>query len=109
MNRRSVYLAQSRTRPVGFLHAFDMPTMNQGETTERKGAGTSDEPNELTIDEGRSKERSLPAARRSLRLIRCAQTEWIWSLVQRADQVRTLAPVSPNRERTALHVRPTPG
>ena len=27
VNRRSVYLAQSRTRPVGFLHAFDMPTM----------------------------------------------------------------------------------
>ena len=27
VNRRSIYLAQSRTRPVGFLHAFDMPTM----------------------------------------------------------------------------------
>ncbi len=34
-NRRSVYLAQSRTRPIGFLHAFDMPTMNQNSVPKR--------------------------------------------------------------------------
>lgn len=34
-NRRSVYLAQSRTRPVGFLHAFDMPTMTQDSVSKR--------------------------------------------------------------------------
>ncbi len=34
-NRRSVYLAQSRTRPVGFLHAFDMPTMTQDSVAQR--------------------------------------------------------------------------
>ncbi len=34
-NRRSLYLAQSRTRPVGFLHAFDMPTMTQDSVGKR--------------------------------------------------------------------------
>ena len=34
-NRRSLYLAQSRTRPVGFLHAFDMPTMTQDSVAKR--------------------------------------------------------------------------
>lgn len=34
-NRRSIYLAQSRTRPVGFLHAFDMPTMTQDSVGKR--------------------------------------------------------------------------
>ncbi|MDA0206756.1 MAG: PSD1 and planctomycete cytochrome C domain-containing protein [Acidobacteria bacterium] len=34
-NRRSLYLAQSRTRPVGFLHAFDMPTMTQDSVSKR--------------------------------------------------------------------------
>jgi hypothetical protein len=34
-NRRSLYLAQSRTRPVGFLHAFDMPTMTQDSIAKR--------------------------------------------------------------------------
>jgi hypothetical protein len=35
VNRRSVYLAQSRTRPVGFLHAFDMPTMTADSVSKR--------------------------------------------------------------------------
>jgi len=34
-HRRSLYLAQSRTRPVGFLHAFDMPTMTQDSVAKR--------------------------------------------------------------------------
>ena len=34
-NRRSIYLAQSRTRPVGFLNAFDMPTMTQNSEAKR--------------------------------------------------------------------------
>jgi hypothetical protein len=34
-NRRSIYLAQSRTRPVGFLHAFDMPTMTADSVSKR--------------------------------------------------------------------------
>lgn len=33
--RRSVYLKQSRTRPVAFLHAFDAPTMNTDHETQR--------------------------------------------------------------------------
>jgi len=35
VNRRSVYLAQSRTRPVGFMHAFDMPTMTSDSVSKR--------------------------------------------------------------------------
>jgi hypothetical protein len=34
-NRRSVYLAQSRTRPIGFLDAFDMPSMTQDSVAKR--------------------------------------------------------------------------
>ncbi|NND03002.1 MAG: DUF1553 domain-containing protein, partial [Acidimicrobiia bacterium] len=34
-NRRSLYLAQARTRPDGFLHAFDMPTMTQDSVGKR--------------------------------------------------------------------------
>ncbi len=33
--RRSLYLKQSRTRPVAFLHAFDAPTMNTDHETQR--------------------------------------------------------------------------
>ncbi len=33
--RRSIYLKQSRTRPVAFLHAFDSPTMNTDHETQR--------------------------------------------------------------------------
>jgi hypothetical protein len=33
--RRSIYLKQSRTRPVAFLHAFDAPTMNTDHETQR--------------------------------------------------------------------------
>ena len=35
VNRRSVYLAQSRTRPVGFLYAFDVPTMTSDNFSKR--------------------------------------------------------------------------
>ncbi|MCX6593884.1 MAG: PSD1 and planctomycete cytochrome C domain-containing protein [Acidobacteria bacterium] len=34
-NRRSVYVAQMRTRPVAFLHAFDAPTMTADNQTQR--------------------------------------------------------------------------
>jgi hypothetical protein len=34
-NRSSVYLAQSRTRPIGFLDAFDMPSMTQDSVAKR--------------------------------------------------------------------------
>jgi len=34
-NRRSLYLQQSRTRPVAFLHAFDAPTMTADNQTQR--------------------------------------------------------------------------
>jgi hypothetical protein len=34
-NRRSIYLKQSRTRPLAFLHAFDAPTMNTDNETQR--------------------------------------------------------------------------
>jgi hypothetical protein len=34
-NRRSLYLTQSRTRPVAFLHAFDAPTMTADNQTQR--------------------------------------------------------------------------
>jgi len=34
-NRRSLYLSQARTRPVGFLHAFDAPTMTSDHESER--------------------------------------------------------------------------
>ncbi|MFN0103868.1 MAG: PSD1 and planctomycete cytochrome C domain-containing protein [Bryobacteraceae bacterium] len=34
-NRRSLYLQQSRTRPVAFLHAFDAPTMTADNETQR--------------------------------------------------------------------------
>ena len=34
-NRRSLYLMQSRTRPVAFLHAFDAPTMTADNQTQR--------------------------------------------------------------------------
>jgi hypothetical protein len=33
--RRSIYLKQSRTRPVAFLHSFDAPTMNTDHETQR--------------------------------------------------------------------------
>ena len=34
-NRRSLYLAQTRTRPVAFLHAFDAPTMTADNQPQR--------------------------------------------------------------------------
>jgi len=34
-NRRSLYLTQARTRPVAFLHSFDMPTMTADNQTKR--------------------------------------------------------------------------
>jgi hypothetical protein len=34
-NRRSLYLQQSRTRPVAYLHAFDAPTMTADNQTQR--------------------------------------------------------------------------
>ncbi|MDX1983819.1 MAG: DUF1553 domain-containing protein [Bryobacteraceae bacterium] len=34
-NRRSLYLSQSRTRPVAFLHAFDAPTMTSDNQPQR--------------------------------------------------------------------------
>ena len=34
-NRRSLYLAQARTRPVTFLHAFDAPAMTADNQTQR--------------------------------------------------------------------------
>ena len=34
-NRRGIYLKQSRTRPVAFLHAFDAPSMTQDHETQR--------------------------------------------------------------------------
>jgi hypothetical protein len=34
-NRRSLYLAQTRTRPVAFLHAFDAPTMTADNQAQR--------------------------------------------------------------------------
>lgn len=34
-NRRSVYLTQSRTRPVAFLHAFDQPNMTADNQAQR--------------------------------------------------------------------------
>lgn len=34
-NRRSLYLAQTRTRPVTFLHAFDAPTMTADNQSQR--------------------------------------------------------------------------
>ena len=34
-NRRSLYLVQTRTRPVTFLHAFDAPTMTADNQTQR--------------------------------------------------------------------------
>jgi hypothetical protein len=34
-NRRSIYISQSRTRPVAFLHSFDMPTMTADNETKR--------------------------------------------------------------------------
>src|SRR5262249_46807797 len=34
-NRRSLYLAQTRTRPVAFLHAFDAPSMTADNQTQR--------------------------------------------------------------------------
>jgi hypothetical protein len=34
-NRRSLYLTQTRTRPVTFLHAFDAPTMTADNQTQR--------------------------------------------------------------------------
>jgi hypothetical protein len=34
-NRRSLYLTQSRTRPVTFLHAFDLPTMTSDNEPQR--------------------------------------------------------------------------
>jgi hypothetical protein len=34
-NRRSLYLTQSRTRPVAFLHAFDAPTMTADNQPQR--------------------------------------------------------------------------
>ncbi len=34
-NRRSIYVSQSRTRPVAFLHSFDMPTMTADNQTKR--------------------------------------------------------------------------
>ena len=34
-NRRSIYIAQMRTRPVAFLHAFDAPTMTADNQTQR--------------------------------------------------------------------------
>lgn len=34
-NRRSIYLIQTRTRPVTFLHAFDAPTMTSDNQTQR--------------------------------------------------------------------------
>jgi len=34
-NRRSLYLQQSRTRPVAFLHAFDAPTMTADNQSQR--------------------------------------------------------------------------
>jgi len=35
MNRRSLYIAQTRTRPVAFLHAFDAPTMTADNQSQR--------------------------------------------------------------------------
>jgi hypothetical protein len=34
-NRRSLYLVQTRTRPVTFLHAFDAPTMTADNQSQR--------------------------------------------------------------------------
>jgi hypothetical protein len=34
-NRRSLYLSQSRTRPIAFLHAFDAPTMTADNQSQR--------------------------------------------------------------------------
>jgi hypothetical protein len=34
-NRRSLYMQQSRTRPIAFLHAFDAPTMTADNQTQR--------------------------------------------------------------------------
>ena len=34
-NRRSIYIAQSRTRPVAFLHAFDQPSMTADNQAQR--------------------------------------------------------------------------
>jgi cytochrome c553 len=34
-NRRSLYITQARTRPVAFLHAFDMPTMTADNQAQR--------------------------------------------------------------------------
>jgi hypothetical protein len=34
-NRRSLYLAQTRTRPVAFLHAFDAPDMTSDNQAQR--------------------------------------------------------------------------
>ena len=34
-NRRSMYISQARTRPVAFLHAFDMPTMTADSQSQR--------------------------------------------------------------------------
>ena len=34
-NRRSIYIAQSRTRPVAFLHSFDQPSMTADNQSQR--------------------------------------------------------------------------